>query len=129
MLNLLLSLLIATISPCAEAPRQDGESEERALYSRITRGEILGLVTFAEPWQDYRGQTVPPGTYELQYAVQPLLKDHAGTSKYRDFAILPGSPRHPYVMALVPPAEADFTLEYGELKIGLLLEGTGDLGF
>jgi hypothetical protein len=128
MLSLLISLLFATVLPAAEAPRQEGAPEERALYSRITRGEILGTITFAEPWQDYRGQSVPAGTYELQYAVQPLLKDHAGTSKWRDFAILPGSTGHPYVLALVPPEEATLVLDYGELKIGLLLDGTGDTG-
>jgi hypothetical protein len=126
MFSLLISLLFATVLPAADAPRQEGAQEERALYSRITRGAILGTITFTEPWQDYRGQTVPAGTYELHYAVQPLLKDHAGTSQWRDFAILPGSAGHPYVMALVPPEEATVILYYGDLKIGLLLEGTAD---
>ena len=121
-----LAHIWATCEPVAT----DGQREHRANFSSIRRNELLGTIRFVTEWRDYRGQSVPAGTYELRYAVQPLLKDHAGTTRWRDFAILTGanaSP-HPYVMALVPPDEGDVALQIGSMKIGLIVEGIGDLG-
>jgi hypothetical protein len=122
----LLAQIWATCEPIAT----DGQREDRTNFSSIRRNEFLGTIRLLSEWTDYRGQLVPPGTYELRYAVQPLLKDHAGTTRWRDFAILTGSApsRHPYVMALVPPAEGDVVLKAGAMSIGLVIEGMGELG-
>jgi hypothetical protein len=122
--------LLAQIWSSCDPIAMDGEREDRTNFSSIRRNELLGTITLAREWRDYRGQTVPPGTYELRYAVQPLLKDHAGTTRWRDFAILTGMTRsrHPYVMALVPADEGDVKLQVGRVTVGLVIEGMGDLG-
>ena len=124
-------ILLAHIYPSCESVATDGQREDRTNFSSIRRNELLGTIELKQEWRDYRGQTVPAGTYEMRYAVQPLLKDHAGTSEWRDFAMLTGSAssRHPFVMALVPAADGDATLKVGNLTIGLVLEGMGELGF
>ena len=122
--------VLAHIWATCEPVATDGEREDRTNFSSIRRGEILGTIKLVTEWRDYRGQRVPPGTYEMRYAVQPLLKDHAGTTRWRDFAILIGTnpSRHPFVMALVPADEGDVALQIGSMKIGLVIEGIGDLG-
>jgi hypothetical protein len=124
-------ILLAHIFPSCDSVATDGAREDRANFSSIRRNELLATIEFEQEWRDYRGQTVPAGTYEMRYAVQPLLKDHAGTSEWRDFAILIGSAssRHPFVMALVPPADGDVKLKVGDLTVGLVLEGVGEIGF
>ena len=123
--------VVARVWPRADALQLKGLKEPRTRYATITRGEPLALVTLLQPWQDFRAQTVPPGTYVLRYAVQPLLKDHAGTSPWRDFGILTGTQqsRHPYVVALVAPEDATFVLDLKGVRVGVQFEGTGELGF
>lgn len=122
---------IARIWPRAGPLALDDAVEERARFSRIRRGEVLATIEFLREWRDYRGQMVPAGVYALSYMVQPRLKDHAGTSEWRDFAILECDkrPGHPFVMALLAPDRADATLRAGGLIIGLELDATGNLGF
>jgi hypothetical protein len=121
---------VGAIRARTSAPAQNGERTERAFYSSIARDEILARIRFHVAWRDARGQEVPPGTYTLRYAVQPLLKDHAGTSRWRDFAII-GDRRdgHPWVMALAPPEEADLVLELGGLRVGILLSSVAESAF
>lgn len=124
--------VIADVWPSAKPVRRDGAAEPRANYSSIARGELLAVVRFKAEWTDYRGQRVPPGVYEMRYGVQPLLKDHAGTSRWRDFALLSGegeAPSHPFVMALVPVEDADAVIEAGGIRIGLELDDVGQLSF
>ena len=125
---------LATISPAESAPPLTGEVEERTLYSTIPRDSPLGVITFHRPWRDARGQAIRPGKYRMRYAVQPLLKDHAGTSLWRDFVILTrdGEPSsgHPRVIALVPPADGNAVLVWPHLRIGVELEAlTADSAF
>jgi hypothetical protein len=121
---------VGTVWARTSAPVQRGERTERAFFSSISRGEILARIRFHVAWRDARGQEVPPGTYTLRYAVQPVLKDHAGTSRWRDFAII-GDRRdgHPWVMALAPAGEADLVLVLGELRVGLLLNTVAESAF
>ena len=122
--------LVATVWARASAPARDGETTDRTFYSSIRAGEILGRIQFPRPWRDYRGQEVPAGTYTFRYAVQPLLKDHAGTSRWRDFAIIgEREGLHPWVMALVPPDEADFVMTLGDMRIGILIDASADGAF
>jgi hypothetical protein len=122
--------IIATVWPRASAPAREGQAAERTFYSSISPGEILGRIQFHDVWRDYRGQEVPAGIYTFRYAVQPILKDHAGTSRWRDFAII-GEQRdgHPWVMALVPPDEADFVMRLGDLRIGMVIDKSAESAF
>jgi hypothetical protein len=104
------------------------------LFGFIAGGELLGTVRFPADWTDYRGTTVPAGTYELHYAIQPRLKDHLDTSDYRDFAILSGfSEGHPRVMALVPPdekrdGELVVPFETGGVRVGVVIRARRSQG-
>jgi hypothetical protein len=121
--------LVATVWARTSSPARTSELAERAYYSSISPGEILGRIRFHDAWRDYRGQEVPAGIYTLRYAVQPLLKDHAGTSRWRDFAIVGKRDGHPWVMALVPPDEADFVMTLGDMRIGMLIEASAESAF
>jgi hypothetical protein len=116
---------IAAITPRQSTLPHDGVKEERASYSHITRGEFLGTIRIHKAFRDYRGNEIPPGTYALRYGVQPLMKDHAGTSKWRDFAIVePDAPRdgHPWVLALVPPQETTTVISIGGQRFGFAFD-------
>ncbi len=60
---------------------------QRSAYP-IRPGAFVGVARIPAPWTDSRGQTVPAGTYSLRYALQPLTKDHFGTTPHRDFLLL-----------------------------------------
>src|SRR5688572_16022710 len=121
--------LVATVWARTSSPARTSELTERAVYSSISTGEILGRIRFHDAWRDYRGQEVPAGIYTLRYAVQPLLKDHAGTSRWRDFAIVGERDGHPWVMALVPPDEAYFMMKLGDLRIGISIDASAESAF
>jgi hypothetical protein len=131
-LYLIVAAAIAAIAPRTHAWR-DGErvaETEPGQRFPLASGVLLGEIALAADWSDYRGQPIARGRYELRYAVQPRLKDHAGADAIRDFALLvprglPASTdwiaasrrisrtRHPAVLAIVPwegsgaaPAEA-----------------------
>ena len=106
----------------------------------------------AAPWNDFRGQPIPPGLYDLRYAVRPLIKAHAGIDGWRDIALLvPAEPArdspaeepwdaaarrasgtpHPAVMALVPGGRTTEALggllvdyrDLGDLVVGFVVSG------
>lgn len=72
----------------------------RRAFEWIHPGQLLGSLVLRQPIEDARGRQVPPGDYTLRLALQPILKDHFGTSEHREFAVLlpssrdPGTPRH-----------------------------------
>jgi len=147
-LCLIVAAALAAITPRTGVWR----SEERARETEpgqqvpLAAGALLGEVVLATEWTDFRGQLVRAGRYELRYALQPRLKDHAGADAIRDFALLvpKGLPattdwlaasrqvsrtRHPAVLALVPwagtgapPAQP---VRAGELTV--LYRGVADL--
>lgn len=57
-------------------------------YAEITGGSIVGVVSFAHTWTDFRKQEVVAGTYTLRIAVQPSTGDHMGTAPHIDFCLL-----------------------------------------
>lgn len=110
-------------------PPKSAPPEKNVFFGALPPGALVGLVEWRRAWSDFRGQMVPPGLYTLRYAVQPILKDHAGVSRTRDFlllsaadsdrggldamdpaALIPQSRsvagRHPAVLALVPAPAA-----------------------
>ena len=57
-------------------------------YRSVTPGTLIGAVRFARAWIDFRTQEIAAGVYTLRLALQPVSKDHEGTTPYRDFCIL-----------------------------------------
>jgi hypothetical protein len=49
---------------------------------------FLGVIHFAKNTRDYRGDSIPAGTYNLRYALQPSDGNHLGTSPTPDFLLL-----------------------------------------
>jgi len=63
--------------------------EQRLTFWPATKpGQLFGVVTFAKPWTDFRGQEIPAGAYTLRSAKQPKTADHEDTSPSPDFLIL-----------------------------------------
>jgi hypothetical protein len=77
-----------TLWPVASLPPPPRDPPPPRVLARLPAGALIGALSVARPWLDYRDQQVPPGAYTLRYAVQPLLKEHAGVSPYRDFLLL-----------------------------------------
>jgi hypothetical protein len=57
------------------------------IYS-IAESALVGVIHFSKATQDYRGQALPAGYYNLRYELQPSDGDHLGTSPTRDFLLL-----------------------------------------
>jgi len=57
-------------------------------YAEITGGSVVGVVSFANTWTDFRKQEVVAGVYTLRIAVQPATGDHMGTAPHTDFCLL-----------------------------------------
>jgi len=63
-----------------------GKSDAQgAVYTTMGESVRVGVVSFARPTTDFRGQPVKPGTYTLRYAVHPADGNHLGISPIRDF--------------------------------------------
>jgi hypothetical protein len=58
-----------------------------ALYPVLSNGEFAGVVTFPKGASDYRGQSVPAGTYTLRYQYMPQDANHMGVSPNPDFLL------------------------------------------
>jgi len=64
------------------------KSTDDAVTLSIPQGALLGVVRFAGPAQDRRGQSLKAGTYALRYSQYPVNGDHQGVAPQRDFALL-----------------------------------------
>src|SRR5580704_17536281 len=64
------------------------KSTDDAVTLSITQGAWLGVIRFAGPAQDRRGQALKAGTYILRYSQYPVNGDHQGVAPQRDFALL-----------------------------------------
>ena len=63
-----------------------GKSDAQgAVYTTLGESVLVGVISFARPTTDFRGQPVKPGTYTLRYAVHPADGNHLGISPIRDF--------------------------------------------
>ena len=58
-----------------------------ALYPELTNGEFVAVATFPKGSTDYRGQTIPAGTYTLRYQFLPQDANHMGVSPNPDFLL------------------------------------------
>ena len=59
-----------------------------AVYTAFSESVFLGVIQFAKAANDFRGQSIKPGTYALRYAVHPSDGNHLGISPIRDFLLL-----------------------------------------
>jgi hypothetical protein len=64
------------------------KSTDDAVTLSIPQGALLGVIRFAGPAQDRRGQSLKAGTYTLRYSQYPVNGDHQGVAPQRDFALL-----------------------------------------
>jgi hypothetical protein len=64
------------------------KSTDDAVTLSIPQGALLGVIRFAGPAQDRRGQSLKAGTYTLRYSQYPVNGDHQGVAPQRDFAVL-----------------------------------------
>lgn len=67
---------------------------EGVLFPEIPPSTLLGVISFAKPATDFRGQPIKAGFYSLRYELLPNDGNHLGVAPSRDF-----------VLAI--PAEAD----------------------
>ena len=64
------------------------KSTDDTVTLSIPQGTLLGVIRFAGPAQDRRGQPLKAGTYTLRYSQYPVNGDHQGVAPQRDFALL-----------------------------------------
>jgi hypothetical protein len=57
-------------------------------YRECVETAVVGVVTFAKPFTDYRKQDVPAGTYTLRLVFQPDTGDHKDTAPHTEFLLL-----------------------------------------
>ena len=58
-----------------------------ALYPDLANGQFVGVVTFSKGASDFRGQSIPSGTYSLRYQYIPQDANHMGVSPNPDFLL------------------------------------------
>lgn len=75
-----------------------------AAYTSVGDSTMIGVITFAKPTTDYRGQAVKAGSYTLRYAVHPADGNHLGISPIRDFLVM-------VPVAMDPNPDAQFKFE------------------
>ena len=58
-----------------------------ALYPKLPGGAFIGIVKFPQGMSDFRGQSIPPGTYTLRYELMPQDGNHMGVAPDPDFLL------------------------------------------
>ena len=59
-----------------------------AVYTSLGESALVGVIAFAKPTTDFRGQPLKPGVYTLRYGLHPTDGNHMGISPIRDFLVL-----------------------------------------
>ncbi len=67
-------------------PQQDKTNAE-ALYPELPPSAFVGILRLPQKMSDYRGQTIPAGTYTLRYELLPQDGNHLGVSPNPDFLL------------------------------------------
>jgi len=65
-----------------------GKSDAQGAVYTLGESTLIGVITFAKPTTDFRGQAVKAGSYTLRYAVHPADGNHLGISPIRDFLVM-----------------------------------------
>ncbi len=82
------TLLFELWLPAAVPVKSSGGGAGDVLYETLTRGAWVGVLHFARPGADFRGQPIQPGFYSLRYGHVMQDGNHMGVSVYRDFVLL-----------------------------------------
>ncbi len=91
-----------------------------AAYTSVGDSTLIGVITFAKPTTDYRGQAVKAGSYTMRYAVHPADGNHLGISPIRDFLVM-------VPVAMDPNPDAQFKFEE-LMKMSTKVTGTNHPG-
>jgi len=91
-----------------------------AVYSSVGDSTLIGVITFAKPTTDFRGQAVKAGSYTMRYAVHPADGNHLGISPIRDFLVM-------VPVAMDPNPDAQFKFEE-LMKMSTKVTGTNHPG-
>ncbi|HKA21029.1 MAG TPA: hypothetical protein VKN18_22300 [Blastocatellia bacterium] len=91
-----------------------------AAYTSVSDSTLIGVITFAKPTTDYRGQAVKAGSYTMRYAVHPADGNHLGISPIRDFLVI-------VPVAMDPNPDAQFKFEE-LMKMSTKVTGTNHPG-
>jgi len=59
-----------------------------AVYPELAESTLVGVLHFAQPGSDYRGQPIASGYYTLRYELLPNDGNHLGAAANRDFLLL-----------------------------------------
>lgn len=70
------------------APSGPKSGDDAVVLPTIPQGALLGVIRFAGPAQDRRGQPLKAGIYTMRYSQYPVNGDHQGVAPQRDFALL-----------------------------------------
>ena len=71
-----------------DIPGQTKKDSQDLLYSELAESTLVGVLHFARPGSDFRGQTIPAGFYTLRYELIPDDGNHLGVAPNRDFLLL-----------------------------------------
>jgi len=71
-----------------QAPSGPKSGDDAVVLPTIPQGALLGVIRFAGPAQDRRGQPLKPGIYTMRYSQYPVNGDHQGVAPQRDFVLL-----------------------------------------
>lgn len=69
-------------------PSSGAKEVEGVLFPEIAPSTLVGLISFAKPTTDFRGQPIKAGFYNLRYALLPNDGNHLGVAPSRDFVLL-----------------------------------------
>lgn len=69
-------------------PSSGPKEVEGVLFPEIAPSTLVGLISFAKPATDFRGQPIKAGFYNLRYALLPNDGNHLGVAPSRDFVLL-----------------------------------------
>lgn len=69
-------------------PSSGAKEVEGVLFPEIAPSTLVGLISFAKPATDFRGQPIKAGFYSLRYALLPNDGNHLGVAPSRDFVLL-----------------------------------------
>ena len=72
----------------ASVPASGKTDVEGALFPQLSESTLIGVISFAKPATDYRGQGIQSGLYTLRYELLPNDGNHLGVADNRDFALL-----------------------------------------
>jgi hypothetical protein len=97
--------VIASVWPAKEV-KTAKKDVEGANYPQLDVAEFLGVIQFEQEARDFRGQTIPKGTYTLRYGLLPNDGNHMGVAPNRDF-----------LLVLAPTSDSDPAATYTEKQL------------